>query len=443
MRDTINKLWNKRRSVVSDEYTESLDYINSRVAINRYKVKSGEKILDWTVPKKWTLKDAYLEVDGEKVLDAMQHPLHVLVGSASVDVTMQFEELLQFIYIDNQNPLSIPYMYEHYNEDGGWGFCLSSHDVEQLLGVLRGKQVRAVIEAEHTDGEMEIGEYVKRGESPHSIALFAHLDHPGQVQDGLSGCALLVEFADNVLEHMKDNYYTWRVLFFPETLGSLAYFSMFPKRADDIKFAACMEMVGVPNQPLVVQDAFKSGTDFTDALVTAVKDVTGRPVDEVLQPYRSVVVNDDGVFNAPGIDIPTAVLTRSASRDIIKSTHFKGYHSSSDDITNVSWEGMYEALGCVIYAVNIMETDMKVVRKYTATPHLSAHGLWISRQQDPVLNAKVKDILDMLREDATVLGIAKATGLRYTLVARFIGQLERAGLVKTRRKIETGRVIHV
>jgi aminopeptidase-like protein len=441
MRDTINNLWLKRRSVVSDEYKESLDYINSRVSINRYKVKSGTKCFDWTIPKKWTLKDAYIEVDGEKVVDAMTHPLNVLVGSGSIDITMPFEELLKYIYIDNQNPLSVPYMYEHYDNDR-WGFCLSSHDVDQLFRVLQGKQVRAVIDAEHTDGEMEVAEYIKRGKSPDSIALFAHLDHPGQVQDGLSGCAILVEFVDKVLDTIKDNHYTWRILFFPESLGSLAYFSMFPKRMEDIKFAACLEMVGIPNQPLVVQDAYIPNTEFADAMVAAVSDVTNR--NDVLQPYRSVVVNDDGVFNAPGVDIPTVVLTRSASRDIIQSSHFKGYHSSKDDVTNVCWENMYEAMGALIHAVNIIETNVVIKRKYTAIPHLSSHGLWVSRQQDAVLNAKVKDILDMLRDyDVTVLDIAKATGLRYPVVASFIAQLEKAGLVKTRRKIETGMVVHV
>jgi DNA-binding MarR family transcriptional regulator len=105
---------------------------------------------------------------------------------------------------------------------------------------------------------------------------------------------------------------------------------------------------------------------------------------------------------------------------------------------------MYETMGALIHAVNIIETNVVIKRKYTAIPHLSSHGLWVSRQQDAVLNAKVKDILDMLRDyDVTVLDIAKATGLRYPVVASFIAQLEKAGLVKTRRKIETGMVVHV
>lgn len=441
MRRIVDNLWSKRRSVVSDDYKESLDLINTKLAINKYKVKSGEKILDWTVPKKWTLNDAYIEFDGEKVFNAMEHPLNVLVGSASVDTMLPVQQLLDFIYIDTNNPLSIPYVYEHYNTENRWGLCMSSTDVNALMQLVQGGEVRVVIDAVHEDGEMLIGEYVKRGSSSDSIALFAHLDHPGMMQDGLSGCAVLAEFGDRILDQMKDNYYTYRILFFPETLGSLAYFSMFPKRIEDIKFGVCLEMVGVPNQDLVVQDAFVSDTEIANALEVAVKDVTGN--DEVLFPYRSIVVNDDGVFNSPGIEIPTVSLTRSASRDILKSDHFRGYHSSSDDINNVSWEGMYETLAVVGYLVNILETNRTIKRQYTGTPNLSAHDLWVPRAQDPHLNKITKDVVDALRGEVTTLEVAKMIGAKYQPVAQYIGLMEKKGLVKTRRKSVGGRVISV
>ncbi len=439
MRDFLDKVWHKNRAVVSDGFKESLDYIATRLPLNIYEYKSRTSIFDWEVPQKWNLKEAYIEVDGERILDAASNPLAVMIGSVSVDQEMELPELFNHVFVDNTFPFSIPYVYEHYNDGTKWGFCMSQHMTQQLMPMIK-KKFRVVIDAEHVDGEMYVGEYVHRGESPKSIALVAHLDHPAQVQDGISGCAVLLDFAQNVIQQMKDNYYTYRVLFVPETLGSLAYLSSFPKRQDDIKFGCFFEMMGVPNQELVLQDAFESDTEIAHAFHTALVDVTGN--DEKIQPYRSVVVNDDCVFNAPGIEIPMIGLSRSASRDILQSSHFKGYHTSADDITNVSWENMYQSLSVLIYAINILETNRLVKRNYKAIPQLSKHGLWISRAQDPILNAKTKDIVDMLRKDVTILDIARATGVKYHATAEFIGAMEAKGLVKTRRAvIDQGRII--
>jgi aminopeptidase-like protein len=210
---------------------------------------------------------------------------------------------------------------------------------------------------------------------------------------------------------------------------------------DDIKFGCCLEMVGVPNQELVLQDAFVSDTELSNAFKQALRDVTA--LDEPVLPYRSVVINDDGVFNAPGVEIPTVALTRSASRENIDVSHFKGYHTTADSALNMSWENMYETLSVLIYAVNIMETNVLIKRKYTGMPHLSSHDLWIPRSQDPLMNSKIKQLLDMLRDsDISVLDIALETRLKYHVVAEFVGALESKGLVKTRRRVlDRGRVI--
>lgn len=438
MRDMIESLWLKNRAVVSDGFEESLAYIQTRLPINIYKVPSGSKCFDWTIPKKWNIREAYIEVEGNRVLDFESNPLVVLIGSGPVDKKMSLEELLHYVYIDSDNPFSIPYMYEHYDNDR-WGFCMTNHMVQQLLP-LKDKEFYVKIDSDHEDGDLLIGEYVHRGESPKSITLFAHLDHPAQVQDGLSGCAVLLDFAQNVIQQMKDNYYTYRILFLPETLGSLAYLSSFPTRLIDTKFGCCLEMVGVPNQPLVLQDAFTPDTEIAKAFQLALRDVAKS--EEGIQPHRSVAVNDDGVFNSPGIEIPTVSLTRSACRDIVQSKHYKEYHTSGDDVTNISWENMYQSLSVLIYAINVLETNRIVKRNYKGIPHLSAHGLWISREQDPVLNAKTKDIIDMLRDDISILEIAEKTDVKYHAVAEFIGAMEAKGLVKTQRElIDRGRII--
>ena len=57
----FNRLYKICRSILGKGFRESLDIIGEIVELNKKKVSSGTKVLDWTVPDEWNIRDAYIK----------------------------------------------------------------------------------------------------------------------------------------------------------------------------------------------------------------------------------------------------------------------------------------------------------------------------------------------------------------------------------------------
>src|SRR5512137_2089164 len=81
MIELIDELWYLKRDLVSDGYDRALyrlaQELDGQMIIHEY--PTGEPCWTWRVPEKWTSHEAYLEtLDGRRLLDAVNHPLHVV-----------------------------------------------------------------------------------------------------------------------------------------------------------------------------------------------------------------------------------------------------------------------------------------------------------------------------------------------------------------------------
>ena len=62
------KLWPINRSITGKGVKETLSLIKDQVSdLKIQKVKTGEKVFDWTIPKEWEIDEAYIICpDGKK-----------------------------------------------------------------------------------------------------------------------------------------------------------------------------------------------------------------------------------------------------------------------------------------------------------------------------------------------------------------------------------------
>ena len=58
--ELIEELFPICRSITGNGVRETLDILSKYVPIEIYEVKSGTKVFDWTVPKEWDVKEAYM-----------------------------------------------------------------------------------------------------------------------------------------------------------------------------------------------------------------------------------------------------------------------------------------------------------------------------------------------------------------------------------------------
>ena len=98
------------RSITGDGVRETVNALKEvQPKIKVYEVPSGEKSFDWTVPKEWRIKDAWIKNSkGEKIVDFKKTNLHVVGYSVPVDKKVDLAELKQYLYTEpNQPSLSL------------------------------------------------------------------------------------------------------------------------------------------------------------------------------------------------------------------------------------------------------------------------------------------------------------------------------------------------
>tara|TARA_A100001011_G_scaffold390692_1_gene474669 strand:- start:7263 stop:7730 length:468 start_codon:yes stop_codon:yes gene_type:complete len=99
-----------------------LKKINKNLKILKF--VSGKKVFDWTIPKVWKIKNAWIknENSGKKIINFEDNLLSVVGYSDSVNKVLSYKELIKKIHTSKMNPRSTPYVTSYYKKD--WGFCM-------------------------------------------------------------------------------------------------------------------------------------------------------------------------------------------------------------------------------------------------------------------------------------------------------------------------------
>jgi aminopeptidase-like protein len=101
----IEKLYPICRSITGEGVRESLRQLQSAIPLDLYEVPSGTSVFDWTVPKEWNIRDAYIKNSaGERVVDFRECNLHVLNYSVPVRRRMSLDELRPHLFALAESP---------------------------------------------------------------------------------------------------------------------------------------------------------------------------------------------------------------------------------------------------------------------------------------------------------------------------------------------------
>ena len=349
------------RSLTGAGVRETLSYIKKLLPdLDIHEIKSGEKVMDWKVPQEWDIKDAYVKNEkGEKIIDFHKNNLHLVSYSEPIDTTMSLKDLQKNLHSIPAQPDAIPYITSYYSRN--WGFCISQQQRDSLMD----EKYQVFIDSELKNGVMNYADLVIKGKSSKEILLSTYICHPSMGNNELSGPIVSTALA-KWISSLNDPYYTYRFIFIPETIGSIAYLS---KHMEHLK----VNVIAGFNITCVGDDRCYSFMPSRNGSTLA--DRVGKHVlsniDSDYQQYTWLDRgSDERQYCAPGVDLPIATIMRS------KYGEYPEYHTSLDDLSLISPAGLRGGLNAFIKAIEAIEFNFYPKVNVLGEPQLGKRGLY-------------------------------------------------------------------
>lgn len=428
MMELMTRLWPLHRTLVSDDMDRTLDIIGEYLPpqgeyrIHRY--PSGQKVWTWTVPEKFVVEEAYLELLTEqgprRVADFADNPLHLVSYSPRFEGELSFAELEPHLHTNPARPHALPWVFKYYARD--WGFCLS-HD--EFMALPRDGRYRAVVRTRFDAGHLGVGEYTLEGSSGEYFLIVCATCHPMQVNDSISGVVTAVDLVRR-RAGLEAGYYGIKVLFLPETVGSVAFLANNEHLIDRFPFAVFTEFVG--NDHRLRLQRSRQDDHLIDRVARFVlKSRTGG--DFVEGGYcHTIITNDEKVTNAPGVNIPTIALNRWPDDG------WELYHTSDDNPAAMVPEKLAEVSALYDDILDIMEAIRYPRRTFRGPLFLSGVDFGFDWLANRTIKRGVQDIMQNLEGDLSTFDLAEMLGMDFDMVRRAVAAMERQGFVVTARE---------
>jgi len=355
----VSDLYPICRSITGNGVRETLKYIKKNISIDIHEVPSGTKVFDWTIPKEWNIKDAYVkDSKGNKVIDFQKSNLHILNYSIPVQKKIFLQELKEHLFTIPEHPEWIPYRTSYYNET--WGFCLSQKDFEKL----REDVYKVYIDSTLENGHLTFGEYYIKGQLEDEILISTHICHPSLCNDNLSGVTLTSLLATHLSD--VDLRYSYRFLFIPGTIGSIAWLSLNEKKVSKIKHGLVVACIGDSGR-----FTYKRSRQGTAPIDRVVQQVLSDSKEEFKVNDFSPYGYDERQYCSPGFNLPVGCLMRTPHGE------YPEYHTSADNLEFVKAENLAESFKTCMNIFNVLERNKTYINQNPkCEPQLGKRGLY-------------------------------------------------------------------
>lgn len=412
----FDRLWPICRSITGDGFRQSLDILAEVMPTERIALKTGQKVLDWEIPREWNVRDAYLtDSHGGRHAEFKKNNLHLLGYSVPFRGRMNLTELDKHIYTLPGQPTAIPYRTSYYQER--WGFCMSQEQRQKMPP----GEYEVNIESELKDGELIIGEAVLPGETKEEVLFSTYLCHPSMANNELSG-PLVMAFLYRRLAAMPKRRLTYRFMIGAETIGAIAYLSI---RGEHLKknLIAGYQMTCVGDSGPFTYKRSRQGNSAADqAALTVLRDHGAHKVAD-FKPIGS----DERQYCSPGFNLPVGSLMRTPYHE------YPEYHTSLDDKSVISCEAMSVTVDTYAEIAAALDNNIKWKNLFPeGEPQLSKRGLYPTVGTPHAVRDRIWTmmwLLNLADGEKDLLEIARISGQPIAALIDEAKSLKNAGLI--------------
>tara|TARA_B100000959_G_C14973739_1_gene620766 strand:- start:295 stop:1575 length:1281 start_codon:yes stop_codon:yes gene_type:complete len=359
--DFCKKIFPINRSITGEGVRKTLNIIQNELPdLNIKSIQTGSKCFDWKIPKEWNINDAYIvDPDGNKICNFKENNLHVVGYSIPMNTSIELKELEKYLHSLPNQPDAIPYITSYYKEN--WGFCISHRD---RLKLKKGSY-KIFIDSTLSNGELNYGELLIKGNSKKEIFLSTYICHPSMANNEVSGPAV-VTFLAKYIKSITNPRYSYRIIFVPETIGSIAYLSMnLNDMKENIEAGFNVTCVGDNNSFSFLPS--RLGNTLADKIALhalAIKKIEFKRFSFLDRG------SDERQYCFPGVDLPLCSVMRS------KYGEYDEYHTSLDNLDFISSSGLNGAYEVYKLIIDILENNYKYFNTTTCEPQLGKRGMY-------------------------------------------------------------------
>jgi len=381
--DFCKELWPINRSLTGPGVIKTLELIQNFLPdLKIHSYQSGTKKFDWIIPDEWKVNEAWIKDDaGNEIINFNDNNLHLVGYSEPISKTISLNELNDHLHSRPDLPDAIPYVTSYYKRY--WGFCMSHKQREKLSESF----YQIHIDTELKPGLLNIGELVIPGETSDEFLISTNICHPSMANNEISGIAVATWLARWLAN--KKRKLTYRILYVPETIGSIAYIH------DNLNHLKQNTIAGI--------NLVCCGDDRTYSYLPSRNG--GTIIDRILKnTFKKNKIkfkeytwldrgSDERQYCAPGVDLPVATFTRS------KYAEYPEYHTSLDTLGNlVNKNGLKTSLAFLKQVIDTTERTYFPKINHLCEPFLLKYNLsdslgGISLVSSTLRNKSLRDIL--------------------------------------------------
>ena len=409
----IRELYPLCRSITGNGVRETLRIIKKQIPLQIHEIPTGTQVFDWTVPREWNISDAYVKDSrGYRVIDFQTSNLHVVNYSVPIKRRMSLAELRPHLFTLPDHPDWIPYRTSYYQEN--WGFCLSHKNLMEM----QDGEYEVCIDSSLDPGFLTYGEYVLPGRSSDEVLLSCHICHPSLCNDNLSGIAVLTILA-KYLGQISLRY-SYRFLFIPSTIGSIAWLSLNEHQLWKIKHGLVIAGAGDPGK--LTYKKTRRGDAEIDKTVLHILENSGQDFRVLaFYPYGY----DERQFCSPGFNLPVGCLSRTPHGD------YPEYHTSADNLDFVRPQYLAHTLLQSVAVISVLENNKTYANQNPkGEPQLGRRGLYRGYPHGGVNDLALLWVLNMSDGSHALLDIAERAGIAFADVRKAAEALVETNLLK-------------
>jgi aminopeptidase-like protein len=405
----IEELFPICRSITGDGLRETLGILQKHIPLKMHEVPTGTEVFDWTVPKEWNIKDAYVKNSkGERIIDFRKSNLHILNYSIPIHNTVSLSELKDHIYTIPEHPDWIPYKTSYYSEN--WGFCLSHNDMLKL----KDDDYEVFIDSSLEDGHLSYGEYYLKGQAEEEVLISTHVCHPSLANDNLSGVGLSTILA-KYLSTIQTRY-TYRFIFIPGTIGAITWLWRNEESVSRIRHGLVIS--GVGDSGSISYKRSRRGDAEIDRATEHVLKKSGEEFQLFdFDPYGY----DERQYCSPGFNLSVGRISRTPFGQ------YPQYHTSVDNLNFVKPKFLANTFNKITDVLFILENNRTFVNQNPkCEPQLGKRGLYKSAGTNEIAMLWVLNLSD---GQHSLLDITERSGIEFQKIRRAASTLTATGLL--------------